>query len=117
MIAFFPVFFGPLTVASKIMAAIVPKEQKAYTNAGATAEEVIHGIRTVVAFNGQEKEIKRYEIIQCLRPLLPTGFQLLRYDSHLSKGMKYGVRKALLTSFGTAFIMGALFIAMAVSFW
>ncbi|KAL6734422.1 hypothetical protein Aduo_004964 [Ancylostoma duodenale] len=98
MIAFFPVFFGPLTVASKIMAAIVPKEQKAYTNAGATAEEVIHGIRTVVAFNGQEKEIKRY-------------------DSHLSKGMKYGVRKALLTSFGTAFIMGALFIAMAVSFW
>ncbi|EYC17794.1 hypothetical protein Y032_0029g1873 [Ancylostoma ceylanicum] len=98
MIAFFPVFFGPLTVASKIMAAIVPKEQKAYANAGATAEEVIHGIRTVVAFNGQEKEIKRY-------------------DSHLAKGMKYGVRKALLTSFGTAFIMGALFIAMAVSFW
>ncbi|RCN42973.1 hypothetical protein ANCCAN_11021 [Ancylostoma caninum] len=95
MIAFFPVFFGPLTVASKIMAAIVPKEQKAYESAGATAEEVIHGIRTVVAFNGQEKEIK----------------------SHLSKGMKYGVRKALLTSFGTAFIMGALFIAMAVSFW
>ncbi|VDM65740.1 unnamed protein product [Strongylus vulgaris] len=98
MVAFFPIFFGPLTVASKIMGKIAPKEQKAYTDAGATSEEVIHGIRTVMAFNGQEKEIKRY-------------------GDHLSKGMKYGVRKALLTSFGTAFIMGALFISMAVSFW
>lgn len=46
------------------MAAIAPKEQKAYTNAGATAEEVIHGIRTVVAFNGQEKEIKRLQAVR-----------------------------------------------------
>ncbi|VDN19870.1 unnamed protein product [Cylicostephanus goldi] len=98
MIAFFPVFFGPLTIASKLMGKIAPKEQQAYTDAGGTAEEVIHGIRTVMAFNGQEKEIKRY-------------------DNHLDRGMKYGVRKALLTSFGTAFIMGALFVSMAISFW
>ncbi|CAJ0607312.1 unnamed protein product [Cylicocyclus nassatus] len=98
MIAFFPLFFGPLTIASKLMGKIAPKEQQAYTDAGGTAEEVIHGIRTVMAFNGQEKEIKRY-------------------GNHLDKGMKYGVRKALLTSFGTAFIMGALFVSMAISFW
>ncbi|WKX97611.1 hypothetical protein Q1695_013350 [Nippostrongylus brasiliensis] len=98
MIAFFPIFFGPLIVSSKLMGRIAPKEQKAYTDAGATAEEVIHGIRTVVAFNGQEKEIKRY-------------------SNHLEMGMKYGVRKAFLTSFGTAFIMGVLFISMGVSFW
>ncbi|KAK6735127.1 hypothetical protein RB195_018363 [Necator americanus] len=98
MIAFFPIFFGPLTIASKIMTKIAPQEQTAYANAGATAEEVIHGIRTVAAFNGQEKEIKRY-------------------GDHLNQGMKYGVRKALLTSFGTACIMGALFVSMAASFW
>ncbi|VDP61390.1 unnamed protein product [Heligmosomoides polygyrus] len=60
MLAFFPIFFGPLAIASKFMAKIVPEEQNAYINAGSTAEEVIHGIRTVVAFNGQEKEIRRY---------------------------------------------------------
>ncbi|ETN84287.1 ABC transporter, ATP-binding protein [Necator americanus] len=80
------------------MTKIAPQEQTAYANAGATAEEVIHGIRTVAAFNGQEKEIKRY-------------------GDHLNQGMKYGVRKALLTSFGTACIMGALFVSMAASFW
>lgn len=76
MLAFFPIFFGPLAIASKVllrdnlwlllyccyfqfMAKIAPEEQNAYINAGSTAEEVIHGIRTVVAFNGQEKEIRR----------------------------------------------------------
>ncbi|VDL74808.1 unnamed protein product [Nippostrongylus brasiliensis] len=103
MIAFFPIFFGPLIVSSKVTLTffsieLSTFEQKAYTDAGATAEEVIHGIRTVVAFNGQEKEIKRY-------------------SNHLEMGMKYGVRKAFLTSFGTAFIMGVLFISMGVSFW
>ncbi|KAK6018906.1 hypothetical protein OSTOST_15477, partial [Ostertagia ostertagi] len=59
MVAFFPIFFGPLTVTAKIMGKVAPKEQEAYVRAGSTAEEVINGIRTVVAFNGQEKEIKK----------------------------------------------------------
>lgn len=33
----------------------------AYNNAGAVAEEVLSSIRTVVAFDGQEKEAKRYD--------------------------------------------------------
>ncbi|KAJ1370037.1 hypothetical protein KIN20_031667 [Parelaphostrongylus tenuis] len=98
MLAFFPIIFGPLGVTSKMMGKIIPKEQSQYTNAGATAEEVIHGIRTVIAFNGQEKEIKRYSCI-------------------LEKGMRYGVQKAFLTSLATAFVMALVFISMAVSFW
>ena len=35
-------------------------ELKAYGKAGAIAEEVISSIRTVLAYNGQEKGIQRY---------------------------------------------------------
>ncbi|VDM58341.1 unnamed protein product [Angiostrongylus costaricensis] len=98
MIAFFPIIFGPLGISSKIMSKAIAKEQTQYTVAGAAAEEVIHGIRTVAAFNGQQKEIKRYSSI-------------------LDDAMHYGVKKAFLTSFGIAFVIALLFISMAVSFW
>ena len=35
------------------------KEQSAYAKAGAVAEEVLSSVRTVFAFSGQNKEIKR----------------------------------------------------------
>uniref|UniRef100_A0A158PC97 ABC transmembrane type-1 domain-containing protein n=1 Tax=Angiostrongylus cantonensis TaxID=6313 RepID=A0A158PC97_ANGCA len=60
MLAFFPIIFGPLGISSKIMSKVIAKEQNQYTDAGAAAEEVIHGIRTVAAFNGQQKEVKRF---------------------------------------------------------
>lgn len=34
--------------------------QNAYGKAGSTVEEVMSAIRTVVAFDGQEKEVDRY---------------------------------------------------------
>jgi ATP-binding cassette subfamily B (MDR/TAP) protein 1 len=37
------------------------QEMEAYGAAGSIAEEVLSSIRTVVAFDGQEKEITRYE--------------------------------------------------------
>ena len=36
------------------------KEQTAYAKAGAVAEEVLSAIRTVFAFSGQDREIKRW---------------------------------------------------------
>ncbi len=36
------------------------KELQAYGKAGAVAEEVISSIRTVISYNGQEKEIQRW---------------------------------------------------------
>ncbi|KAK6033973.1 ABC transporter, ATP-binding protein [Cooperia oncophora] len=98
MVGFFPIFFGPLIVTARIMGRVTPKEQQSYIRAGSTAEEVISGIRTVVAFNGQEKEIKRY-------------------SGYLEEGMRHGMIKAFLTSFGVAFIMASLFVSMGVSFW
>ncbi|TNN75712.1 Multidrug resistance protein 1A [Liparis tanakae] len=47
-------------IFSKLLANFTSKEQAAYAKAGAVASEVISAIRTVFAFSGQEKEIKRY---------------------------------------------------------
>ena len=47
-------------LALQMGASFTTKELKAYAKAGAVAEEVIGGIRTVVAFGGQYKESGRY---------------------------------------------------------
>ncbi len=39
------------------------KELKAYGKAGSVAEEVISTIRTVLCYNGQEREIQRFRSI------------------------------------------------------
>ncbi len=45
---------------SKLMANATAKESINYSKAGAIAEEVLTSIRTVIAFNGQKKECKKY---------------------------------------------------------
>ncbi|CAB3411421.1 unnamed protein product [Caenorhabditis bovis] len=93
-----PFFFIPVGIAYKLMSIVAPKEQQAYNSAGSTAEEVINGIRTVLSFNGQRTEMRRYSM-------------------YLRNGMHYGVRKAFLTTFGVAFLVLSLFLAMAMAFW
>lgn len=44
----------------QISSRLSKKELKAYGIAGSVAEEVLSSIRTVVAFGGQEAEVKRY---------------------------------------------------------
>jgi hypothetical protein len=44
----------------QISSRLAKKELKAYGIAGSVAEEVLSSIRTVVAFGGQETEVKRY---------------------------------------------------------
>ena len=41
-----------------MLAGFTAKEQTAYAAAGAVAEEVIGGIRTVVAFGGEKTEVQ-----------------------------------------------------------
>lgn len=43
----------------QVLTNFTAKEQSAYAKAGAVAEEVLSAIRTVFAFSGQNKEIKR----------------------------------------------------------
>ncbi len=46
---------------AKLMASIGTKEAIQYAKAGAVAEEALSSMRTVVAFNGQEQECRRWE--------------------------------------------------------
>lgn len=41
------------------MTTFTSREQTAYAKAGAVAEEVLSAVRTVFAFGGQKKELKR----------------------------------------------------------
>ena len=47
-------------ICVQIIGKMVSKELKAYGKAGAVAEEVISSIRTVLCYNGQERETHRF---------------------------------------------------------
>uniref|UniRef100_A0A1B0A9F0 ABC-type xenobiotic transporter n=1 Tax=Glossina pallidipes TaxID=7398 RepID=A0A1B0A9F0_GLOPL len=47
-------------LVAKIQSSLTEKELKAYSNAGAVAEEVFSGLRTVFAFGGEKKEVQRF---------------------------------------------------------
>ena len=49
-------------VTGKVIGSFTMQEQTAYAEAGSIAEEVISSIKTVVAFGGEQSEIKRYAI-------------------------------------------------------
>ncbi|CAJ0607906.1 unnamed protein product [Cylicocyclus nassatus] len=96
-----------LTVPLLLLATVISASQlskasrlevDAYSNADALATEVIAGIRTVMAFNGQFEEIKRYE-------------------KELHKAQKLGIEKARILAMCTALPLSLLFFATAVCFW
>lgn len=43
----------------QLLASLTAKELSAYAKAGAVAEEILSAIRTVVAFNGQQKALEK----------------------------------------------------------
>ncbi|UJR24257.1 hypothetical protein I4U23_027224 [Adineta vaga] len=56
-----PIILTSFIITSMIIRKFSAIELKAYGNAGIIAEEAISSIRTVLSYNGQEKEIQRYE--------------------------------------------------------
>lgn len=38
-------------------------EMESYSQAGKQAEEVLKSVRTIIAFNGENKEVDRYETV------------------------------------------------------
>jgi ATP-binding cassette subfamily B (MDR/TAP) protein 1 len=71
---------------------------EAYGAAGSIAEEVLSSIRTVVAFDGQNKEITRYE-------------------KHLQSAKKNNITKSLFSGLSNGFMWFFLFASYALSFW
>ncbi|CAL1280382.1 unnamed protein product [Larinioides sclopetarius] len=74
------------------------REQKKYGVAGGIAEEVLSSIRTVTMFNGQDREIKRYE-------------------SALSEALQVARRKFLYIGCAFGFNFLVLYGSYALAFW
>ncbi|XP_073533538.1 ATP-dependent translocase ABCB1 [Phyllobates terribilis] len=98
ILAISPVMGLSAAIWAKILSAFTNKELTAYAKAGAVAEEVLAAIRTVIAFGGQDKEIKRYE-------------------KNLEEAKKIGIRKAITAnvSIGFAFLM--IYASYSLAFW
>uniref|UniRef100_A0A8C3P4M8 ABC-type xenobiotic transporter n=1 Tax=Cyanoderma ruficeps TaxID=181631 RepID=A0A8C3P4M8_9PASS len=98
ILAVSPVLGLSAALWAKVLSAFTDKEQAAYAKAGAVAEEVLAAIRTVIAFGGQEKEIKRYH-------------------KNLEDAKQIGIRKAITAniSMGAAFLL--IYASYALAFW
>ncbi|KAK3105070.1 hypothetical protein FSP39_016614 [Pinctada imbricata] len=83
---------------SKLIRSFTTREQEQYAAAGSVAEEVLSCVRTVISFNGQNQELKRYE-------------------KSLEESKATGIKKSLLTGvlIGTTFLI--MFSTYALAFW
>uniref|UniRef100_A0A4W4FZ14 ATP-binding cassette sub-family B member 5 n=1 Tax=Electrophorus electricus TaxID=8005 RepID=A0A4W4FZ14_ELEEL len=96
ILAVSPLLAGSAAVWSKILATLTSKELSAYAKAGAVAEEVLVAIRTVVAFNGQQKAL---------------------YETNLVDAKNFGVKKAITTNVSLGLTQFFLFGTYALAFW
>uniref|UniRef100_A0A671WWP5 ATP-binding cassette, sub-family B (MDR/TAP), member 4 n=1 Tax=Sparus aurata TaxID=8175 RepID=A0A671WWP5_SPAAU len=92
------VILAVISVSPKIFAFFTSKEQTAYAKAGAVAEEVLSAIRTVFAFSGQDREIKRY-------------------NKNLEDAMAMGIKKALSSNIAMGFTFLMIYLSYALAFW
>ncbi|KAM3873324.1 ATP-dependent translocase ABCB1 [Diretmus argenteus] len=83
---------------AKVMTSFTSKEQTAYAKAGAVAEEVLSAVRTVFAFSGQQREIKRYE-------------------ENLEDAKNMGIKKALSANIALGFTFMMIYLSYALAFW
>ena len=83
----------PMGIASAYVSKLLAEESTeglgAYAGAGAIAKEVLSSIRTVVAFNGQTREVQRY-------------------NKKLDEAQKIGIKKAVISGIGIGVGMNIL---------
>ncbi|KAM8934651.1 bile salt export pump-like [Pelodytes ibericus] len=80
------------------VAKLTGRELQAYAKAGAVADEVLSGIRTVAAFGGELKEVDRY-------------------DRNLVYAQRWGIRKGVIMGFFTGYMWFIIFLCYALAFW
>ncbi|KAL1517850.1 hypothetical protein ABEB36_001558, partial [Hypothenemus hampei] len=74
------------------------QEMAAYSSAGAVAEEVLSSIRTVVAFEGQDKEARRYE-------------------KFVKQAETNNIKRCLFNAVNQGFVWFLTYACFALSFW
>ncbi|XP_032037393.1 ATP-binding cassette sub-family B member 5 isoform X1 [Aythya fuligula] len=93
-----PLLAASAAVWSTLLASLTAKELSAYAKAGAVAEEILTAIRTVVAFNGQQKA-------------------LAKYDANLELARSVGVKKSITTNVSLGVSQFLIFGSYALAFW
>ncbi|GBP59397.1 Multidrug resistance protein 1 [Eumeta japonica] len=94
----FPVTLLLFALSGIIASKFTKLETVALGRASSVAEEVLSSIRTVYAFNGQHKELERYQ-------------------SHLTEATAINVKKSLFNGMGMGFLFFSIFCSYALSFW
>ncbi|NXG72368.1 MDR1 protein, partial [Baryphthengus martii] len=93
-----PLLAASAAVWSTLLASLTAKELSAYAKAGAVAEEILTAVRTVVAFNGQQKA-------------------LAKYDANLEMARSVGVKKSITTNISLGVSQFLIFGSYALAFW
>ncbi|XP_069716416.1 ATP-binding cassette sub-family B member 5 [Phaenicophaeus curvirostris] len=93
-----PLLVAAAAVWSNLLTSLTAKELSAYAKAGAVAEEVLTAIRTVVAFNGQQKA-------------------LAKYDANLEIARSVGMKKCIITDTCLGISQFLIFGSYALAFW
>ncbi|KAM3681012.1 ATP-binding cassette sub-family B member 5 isoform 3-T3 [Ammospiza maritima maritima] len=81
-----------------LLASLTAKELSAYAKAGAVAEEILTAIRTVVAFNGQQKSLEKY-------------------NANLEAAKRVGMKKSITTNTCLGLSQFFIFGSYALAFW
>ncbi|NXG50962.1 MDR1 protein, partial [Psilopogon haemacephalus] len=98
ILAVSPLLAASAAVWSTLLASLTAKELSAYAKAGAVAEEILTAIRTVVAFNGQQKA-------------------LAKYNANLEMARRVGIKKSITTNTSLGVSQFIIFGSYALAFW
>ncbi|NXF17580.1 MDR1 protein, partial [Rhodinocichla rosea] len=93
-----PLLAASAAVWSTLLASLTAKELSAYAKAGAVAEEILTAMRTVVAFNGQQKALEKY-------------------DANLEMAKRVGMKKSITTNTCLGLSQFFIFGSYALAFW
>uniref|UniRef100_A0A8C0ZHL9 ABC-type xenobiotic transporter n=1 Tax=Cyanistes caeruleus TaxID=156563 RepID=A0A8C0ZHL9_CYACU len=93
-----PLLAASTAIWSTLLASLTAKELSAYAKAGAVAEEILTSIRTVVAFNGQQKALEKY-------------------DANLETAKRVGMKKSITTNTCLGLSQFFIFGSYALAFW
>ncbi|KAL3285401.1 hypothetical protein HHI36_019505 [Cryptolaemus montrouzieri] len=93
-----PVVAVVMAILTWVSTKFTKREMDSYSQAGCIAEEVLSSIRTVVAYNGQNKEVERYTV-------------------HLEDAKKNNIRTSIFTAIATALQWFLVYASCAPSLW
>ncbi|KAJ1949983.1 hypothetical protein FBU59_000895, partial [Linderina macrospora] len=98
VLAVMPILVGAVSLMGILLADSASGGQGSYAEAGGVAEEVLSSIKTVMAFGGEGRELKRY-------------------SEKVAKARATGLRKAKVLGGSMGFILFTIYSVYALGFW